>query len=321
MSSSRGIGVTSRDMADFLPPEILRFLLIRPLPKHTVNFEPGEAHVVKLFNEFDKYHHRYFHDPAVGEDEKRVYELARVEVEPDHWTADFQLVTALIQMPHLDVVGELEKRKGSPFTELDLKHLELRLRAARYWVDNYATEEEKTRLRETLPESAYDLAAAQKGFLRIFASLLPSTEWTGDALQICVFNGARLTPVDQPSAFKAIYKVLLDRDSGPKAGNLLSFLDRDFVTNRCAELRVDESVFWQETAISGEAFKEWLEKEGPKLASIEPKIVPVEGLGLGVEFHATMSDGKEHCRRVLVSGSSVEEAEVLARAWLAAVSR
>ncbi len=316
MSSSRGIGVTSRDMADFLPPEILRFLLIRPLPKHTVNFEPGEAHIVKLFNEFDKYHHRYFHEPAIGDDEKRVYELSRVAVEPDHWTADFQLVTAIIQMPHLDVARELEKRKGSPFTELDLKHLHLRMRAARYWVDNYATEAEKTRLRETLPESARALSAAQKGFLRIFASLLPATEWIGDALQACVFNAARLTPIDQPSAFKAIYKVLLDRDSGPKAGNLLSFLDRAFVTTRCAELPVDEAAFWQETAIPEEAFKQWLEKEGTKIAAIDRVITTIEGIGARVEFLATMNDGKLHCRRVALPDHRAEEAGVIVSKWL-----
>ena len=54
----------------------------------------------------------------------------QVAPEPDYWAADFQLVTALIQMPHLDAIHELEKRKGAPFTDLDKKHLDLRIRAA-----------------------------------------------------------------------------------------------------------------------------------------------------------------------------------------------
>jgi len=299
MSSSRGIGVTSRQMADFLPPEILRFLLIRPLPKQTVNFEPTETHVVKLFNEFDRCHHRYFHDPNVTEDEKRIYELSRVAPEPEHWTADFQLVTALIQMPHLDVVKELEKRKGTPFTDLDRKHLDLRIRAAKYWLENYATEDEKTRLQETLPGRAQELSAAQRGFLQIFARLLPETPWTDDALQVCIFNAARLTPLDQPPAFKAIYRVLLDRDSGPKAGNLLSFLDRDFVTRRCAELPVDKLAFWKETAISMEALDHWLAKEKPVSLSVQQEYA--QGIGV-LEFLATMTDGKTYCRRVLFDG-------------------
>ena len=299
MSSSRGVGVTSRQMADFLPPEILRFLLIRPLPKQTVNFEPTETHIVKLFNEFDRCHHRYFHDPNVSEDDKRIYELSRVAPEPEHWTADFQLVTALIQMPHLDVVKELEKRKGAPFTELDGKHLALRIRAAKYWLENYATEEEKTRLQETLPVRAQELSAAQRGFLRTFARLLPETAWKDDALQVCIFNAARLTPLDQPQAFKAIYRVLLDRDSGPKAGNLISFLDRDFVTRRCAELPVDKLAFWKETAISMEAFEQWLAKEKSPSLSVQQEYE--QGVGM-LEFLATMADGKTYCRRILFDG-------------------
>ena len=167
MSSSKGIGVSAREMADFLPPEILRFLLIRPFPRQPVNFEPSEVYIVKLFNEFDRSHHKYHHDPKAAQDDKRVYEMSEVDAEPDHWLGDFQLVTALTQMPHLDAVAELEKRKGSPFTGLERKHLELRIRAARYWVAHYASEEEKTRLQETLPARAQELSAAQRAFLHL----------------------------------------------------------------------------------------------------------------------------------------------------------
>ena len=35
-------GDIARDMADLLPPQILRYLMISTQPKKTVNFEPGE---------------------------------------------------------------------------------------------------------------------------------------------------------------------------------------------------------------------------------------------------------------------------------------
>lgn len=314
MSSSKGVGVSSRGMADFLPPEILRFLMIRTPPRQHVNFEPAEVHIIKVFNEFDRFHHRYFHDPKISADDKRVYELSCVTPEADHWVADFQLVIALIQLPHLDAVKELEKRKGSPFTELERKHLDLRIRAANYWLTNYATEEEKTRLQETLPARAQELTAAQRGFLQTFAGLLPQTQWTGDALQVAVFSAARLTPIDQPPAFKAIYRVLLDRDAGPKAGNLLSFLDREFVTRRCAELSVDKFKFWEETGITDEAFEQWLAKEKPNITMLPAKLdfasigrdLPPNppgqhhehGVGV-IEFYPKMADSKTYCKRVL----------------------
>jgi len=314
MSSSKGIGVSARDMADFLPPEILRFLLIRPFPRQTVNFEPSEVYSIKLFNEFDRYHRKYHHDPKVIADDKRIYELSQVDPEPDHWLADFQLVTALTQMPHLDTVKELEKRKGSPFTELERKHLELRIRAARYWVEHYATEEEKTRLQETLPVRAQELTVTQRAFLHTLAALLPQSNWEGDALQVTVFNATRLTPIDQPGAFKSIYRVLLDRDNGPKAGNFLSFLDCNFIVHRFLELPVDKFKFWEDTGMKDEAFEQWLAKEKSRITALSAKLdfisigrdLPPNPLGqhhehgMGViEFLAIMTDGKTYCKRVL----------------------
>jgi lysyl-tRNA synthetase, class I len=310
MSSSKGIGVTSREMADFLPPEVLRFLMIRTPPRQHVNFEPSEVHILKAFNEFDRAKQRYFHDPNLKPDDKRVYELSQVTSEPDYWSADFQLVAALIQMPHLDAVKELEKRKGSPFTELERKHLDLRIRAAKYWLEHYATEEERTQLQETLPARASELSVAQCGFLRILAGLLSTATWQDDALQVTVFNAARLTPIDQPSAFKAIYRVLLDRESGPKAGNLLSFLDRDFVIGRFREVPWTELEFLQATGMPPGAFERWLTSEKEKITSITARYRPLkEGNGESVvEFNMVMSDGKNHCRRVLMGEGKVEEA-------------
>ena len=308
MSSSKGVGVTSRDMADFLPPEILRFLLIRPPPRQPVNFGPSEVYITKLFNEFDRSKHNYFDNAKPLPGDKRVYELSQVAPEPDYWAADFQLVTALTQMPHLDVVRELEKRKGAPFTALERRHLELRIRAAHYWVEHYATEEEKTRLQETLPARAQDLSATQRAFLHILAGLLPQTKWEGDALQVCIFNAVRLTPIDQPGAFKAIYRVLLDRENGPKAGNFFSFLDRDFVMRRCLELPVDKLKFWQETGLAEEAFAQWLIKEKPNITALSARLDQNEpGMGI-IEFFATMADGKTHCKRVLFEGSKSVDA-------------
>jgi lysyl-tRNA synthetase class 1 len=313
MSSSKGVGVTSRDMADFLPPELLRFLLIRPPPRQPVNFEPSEVYIIKLFNEFDRAKQKYFHDQKSPPGDKRVYELSEVNAEPDYWVADFQLVTALTQMPHLDVVTELEKRKGAPFTELERRHLELRIRAAHYWVAHYATEEEKTRLQETLPARAQDLSATQRAFLHTLAGLLPQTVWEGDALQVCIFNAVRLTPIGQPEAFKAIYRVLLDRENGPKAGNFLSFLERDFVARRFLELPVDKLKFWEETRMTQDAFEEWLTKEKPNISAFSARFEYEHGVGI-VEFFATMTDGKTHCKRVrLTADQSVE------RKWLAEI--
>jgi len=127
MSSSKGLGATARDMADFLPPEILRFLMLKPQPKRPVNFSPGEKEIIKLFNEFDRYHDRVHSQKDAGDEEKRIYQLSKVHDEGNFYQANFQLLSTLVQMPHLDVVIENEKHKGSALTDIEKKYLDRRI--------------------------------------------------------------------------------------------------------------------------------------------------------------------------------------------------
>ena len=308
MSSSKGLGVSARAMADFLPPEILRFLMIRTQPKQPVNFSPDEKSVVKVFNDFDRLHTRAHHDPKVSEDEKRIYRLSRAGADDDFYAADFQLVATVVQLPHLDLMGELEKRKGSPLISFEQAQLERRSQTARIWLAEYAGPEERIVLQETLPERAREMTATQCAFLHRLAARLPDVPQEDDALQAALFDVARLTPIAPAQAFKALYRVLLDRDSGPKAGNLLAFLDRDFLLKRLRELPYDEDMFWRETGVSREDFEAWLAEQGPNLnrMSTQGKLgeaQPGTSARLGVvECMVELDSGRTHLYRVLLGG-------------------
>ncbi len=300
MSSSRGVGASARDMANLLPPEVLRFLMIRTKPNSPVNFDVHEEGIIKLFNEFDRYQLRATTGLA-NADEACVYRLCELTPEGAYFTANFQLVTALVQMPHLDVVEQIEKRKGSPLTEIERRHLDARIASAKLWVENYAAEEEKTRLQTTLPERAQELSQTQRAFLQALADALPETSWEDDALQSKIFEVARLTPIEQGPAFKAIYRVLLDREAGPKAGNLLAFLDREFVTARLGQLPFERAEFWRESAITMPELEKWMEKEREKIAGQSSRVVSA-GAWTANEFTFVLADGKQLCRRVLTEG-------------------
>jgi lysyl-tRNA synthetase class 1 len=232
-------------------------------------------------------------------DEKAVMALAESTPEGDYEIANFQLVSALVQMPHVDPLREIERRAGRALTETERRHLDRRIHAARVWVERYASEEEKTRLQETLPARAAELSAAQRAFLQALAAALPSARWEDDALQALIFEVARLTPIEQPLAFKAIYRVLLDREAGPKAGNLLAFLDPKFVIPRFQELQVTRADFWRDTAISADEFGKWIAQNREKIASATYATAAEMDL---VSFETTfvMKDGKRNLKRVLL---------------------
>lgn len=306
MSSSRGLGASARDMADLLPPEVLRFLMIRTKPNSPVNFDVHEEGIVKLFNEFDRYHTRVAREKTATADEAAVYRLAQLRDEGDYATANFQLISALVQMPHLDAAKEIEKRAGRPLTEVEQRHLADRIRSARVWVERFAGEEEKTHLQTTLPVRAQELGPVQRAFLQGLATALPGTAWEDDALQAKIFEVARLTPIDQALGFKAIYRVLLDREAGPKAGNLLAFLNPTFVLPRLQELPVTREDFWKESAITTEELERWYAANREKIAGTTYETA-TEGALAVIEITVEMKDGKRQLKRVwLTPGSGPE---------------
>ncbi|NOT54424.1 MAG: lysine--tRNA ligase [Deltaproteobacteria bacterium] len=298
MSSSRGVGAAAREIADLLPPEILRFLMMKTKPKQPVNFSPDEKSIVKLFNEFDRLHWRTFHDPKITAEEQRVHHIAEIQPEGDFYEADFQLVATILQMPHLNLVHEIEKRKGSPLTAIDLRHLERRVESARYWLKQYASDEEKTALQETLPERARALTATQRAFLHQLATVLPATPWEDDALQTQLFAVARSTPIAPAQAFQAIYRVLIDRESGPKAGNLIAFLEPGFVVKRFTELPYTQEEFWRETAVTEAELEAWLAEQRAHITGVGVRFERGAASGV-VEFSIQLDDQKQHTKRVL----------------------
>ncbi|HEY0220597.1 MAG TPA: lysine--tRNA ligase, partial [Candidatus Paceibacterota bacterium] len=73
MSSSKGAGSSSREVADILPPHILRLLLIQKDPKRTIDFIPDGDTVPILFDTFDKLAENYF--SGIRDDLTRVFPL------------------------------------------------------------------------------------------------------------------------------------------------------------------------------------------------------------------------------------------------------
>jgi lysyl-tRNA synthetase class 1 len=328
MSSSRGVGAAAREIADLLPPEVLRFLVIRPRPNQPVNFAPDEKYTTKLFNDFDRARWRVHHDKKVPEDEKHVYRLAETAPEGDYFAPGFPLILALLQLPHLlGFVEEIEQRKGAPLTALERKHLWRRVQSAWCWLENYAAEEERLVLQKVLPAVAEELDATQRAFLHRLADALLTAPWEEEPLQVAIFDAARRTPIEQPRAFQAIYRVLLARESGPKAGNLLAFLERDFVVERFRALPYSAEDLWRQTAIPAEVFEGWLAANRDAIASIGAEVASIEARGGaavagGVEFSVACHDGKTHLKRVAIDGSGEgDRIGDRARAYVETVAR
>lgn len=312
MSSSKGIGTAAREMADLLPPEILRFLMIKTPPKKTVNFSTDFEYVVKLYNEHDRLVESCLAGRANEEQHKT---LAMIEVTPDsiaYHPVGFQLLTALLQIPHLDIEAEVERRVEGGLNAADKDNLRKRIASARYWMEHFATEESRYELRLEPPASISHLSETQRAFLRALGDHFPTGEPSDEEYQRFIFDTARSIPIEQLQAFQAIYRALFDKDQGPKAGALFSFLDKEFLRQRFSRVNYSRDRLWRETGITPESCETWFAQHAARLLSLSyaPSINVLRpsrsspdagetGRSQGVvEIQAQLDDGKEYRLRV-----------------------
>lgn len=299
MSSSKGIGTAAREMANFLPPEILRFLMIRTPPKRTVNFSTDFEYIVKLFNEHD----RLLDSKRAGKtntEQEQMMRTISVNSQLEEYRAiGFQLLSALLQLPHIDVEEEVEKRTDGGLTDLERENLQHRVKAARYWLEHYASDDDRIELQTDLPTSVADLNNTQKAFLKRLGEHFPEQKLSEEGYQKYIFDIARTTPIKQPQAFAAIYCVLLDKERGPKGGSLLSYLERTFLIDRFNEIDYSIDELWNDTALTLAELETWLEEQKEKLATHIDTFV--EGFGNEIVF--TMKDNKEHLIRIKANES------------------
>lgn len=251
MSSSKGVGSSAREVANLLPPELLRFLMLRTPPKTAINFSPNYETIARLFRDYDTLVEKIVKSnsiegsPAEPMEEKdkapliyaQLQELKAEEL-PTYQAFDISTIISLLQIPHLNIEAEIENRSPKPLTDWDRQILHQRIDVARRWLQDYADEEEKLVLYlDRIPDRAREITDSQKKYFhQLMQNLKSSDNWDADPLQTLIFSTAKEIDLPQKEAFQAIYLAFLGKDRGPKAGSLFSYLDKFFVLQRLGEI-------------------------------------------------------------------------------------
>jgi lysyl-tRNA synthetase class 1 len=244
MSSSKGTVFTLRQWLEIAEPELLRYFIFRSKPMKAKDFDPGLA-LLDLVDEYDLMEQVYYGKVKSGERKaeqlKSIYELSQVSAPPEkpvqRVSYRFAAVLAQVATEEKKAIEILTSRKilVNP-TELDVKLALQRLRLAKNWVSEYAPSNLRFSMVEKVPEEIVrSLTGGQKNGLKQLAEDLRSRDFTPVELHNHIYSIAERVGLNATDLFKAIYLVLLGRDSGPRAGNFISVLDKDFVVSRFRE--------------------------------------------------------------------------------------
>ncbi|WP_420608857.1 lysine--tRNA ligase [Candidatus Poriferisodalis sp.] len=242
MSSSRGIGMTSSDLVEMLPPELLRYLVLRTQPRRSINFDLDVPSLTKAFVEYE----RLWRSAAGSEprpNDSQLYSMTRASLGPDvpaapEFGPPFDSVLSLAQQPHMQLADHVASL-GVDLSAAESEWLSRKEATARRLmasspdlagVVKMLDASEASQQRSALDER-------QRNFLdHCLQRLKNLPEWDSKAIQDEIFESARDVGIDPRSdaalVFGALYQVLFGSETGPRAGSYLAFLGREETLQR-----------------------------------------------------------------------------------------
>lgn len=222
MHSSTGLAISINDMLGIVPPEVLRYLIIRQKPEKHIEFDPGIS-FLNLIDEYDKV-----------EGDKRAYQLSRTEgTKPS--TIPFRHMVTAVQIANgrdFDYLLTVLRRTG--YDTSDEEAIKQRADNAVNWLQKYAPIFVKFKVQENIPPQVKSFTKQQKHALTILADEMEHG-MSGQEIHDNLYRIADETGLDGKKIFETVYISLLGIKSGPRAGHFLASLDKEFVVKRFKE--------------------------------------------------------------------------------------
>ena len=208
MSSSKGIVLLPKDLLKIMPPDALRRMFLGRDPARALEIDPGEG-FPRFMDEF------------------------RAETREPFVPFTHLVTVAQTVGGDVKTAAGMLRRGGYAEAAEDYEKLARDLSYARNWAESWAPESMRLGLLDPgeSREVAADLDEEQRAYLREVSEKL-SPEMDGDAVQDLLYSTAIGRGLKPKRAFAAIYRVLLGKTSGPKAGPFIAGLPAERVRER-----------------------------------------------------------------------------------------
>lgn len=223
MSSSKGNVLSIARMLEVVPPDVLRYLVIRERPQRTIAFDPGLP-LLQLVDELDD---------GVGSDD-RALALSRAG-EFHAVGVPFKHLVVVAQAAGFDERRTLEILARTGYPHVSAAAVASRMGYARRWLESFAPEDLRFSVQAALPPEAATLSEEQRRFLGGLAERLRDG-MDGPAVHTLIYEVSGEVAGAKPAdLFAAIYLVLLGKPRGPRAGWFISILGPRFCAQRFRE--------------------------------------------------------------------------------------
>lgn len=233
MSASKGTGLDAVQGAELMPPEVVRYFILRSPASKRLYFDPING-VVQLMDEFAAFAAK---EDKTESEQQLWYICTRgadnssrsvSRVPFSHLVTSYQASLKDVEKT-LEVVGRTEH--GNVAIE-EAEIIKAELKFIDRWLENNAPEEAKFNLTEL--SELRELSGAQKEYLAALAEKIEQApeDADGEWFHQAIYGFKETSGLEPKELFTTLYQVLIGKNSGPRAGWFLSLLPRDWLVAR-----------------------------------------------------------------------------------------
>ncbi|MCL2607237.1 MAG: lysine--tRNA ligase [Methanomassiliicoccaceae archaeon] len=239
MHKSTGSPVTGMDAINMTPPEILKYTFLRVNPERHIDYD-SEMGILDMADEYDRMESLYFDGGATEAEENSVaaYRISmhgRIPVRKPIHIPYRHLVNVVQMADGFDGVVSVLKRNGDFIDAAaeDIERLNKRISSIRFWINGFAPDSVKFSVFSDMPD--VKLSPGEISYIRSLVPLLSSSEWTAEDIHAIVSESGKGSGIGTKGGFQSLYKIFINRTSGPRLGHFIATMEKDFVIRRLKE--------------------------------------------------------------------------------------
>jgi len=229
MSASKGTGLDALGVVKVLPPEIVKFFMLRFPPSKRLYFDP-ENGVAQLMDEFAA----LLAKEDKTKDEEQLVAICTNGIKSTVSSLPFTHLVASYQAALMDIDKTLEiirRTDHKQIVEAQEETIKQELKFIDNWLKSWAPDDVKFQLAAKPPR---DLTDKQIAYLATLAKKIETApdDADGEWFHKTIYELKDQTGLAPKQLFSTLYKVLIGQESGPRAGWFLSILPREWLIKR-----------------------------------------------------------------------------------------
>lgn len=231
MSKSAGDTINASDLLQVLPPEVVWYFLLKLSPDKQLFFDEGPT-LMRLVDEFSE----LVAKTDKSDQEKHLIELCTYGIDHQtvsnipftHLVASYQ---ATLKNPEktIEVIARTEHQDTA---EMQKDIIINELNFIDNWLDRWAPEDVKFSLKDSVDESEF--SEQEKSYMNALAEKIEAApaEADGEWFHKTIYDFKDTVDLKPKELFEVLYRAIIGKSSGPRAGWFLSMLPRDWLIDR-----------------------------------------------------------------------------------------